>query len=57
MRLGRIGLVVWIVGFLYVIGALECIITGGIIVLWPVAFYREEGIVVYISISQATTRF
>jgi hypothetical protein len=48
---------VWIVGFLYVIGALECIITGGIIVLWPVAFYREEGIVVYISISQATTRF
>jgi len=37
--------------FLYVIGALECIITKGIIVLWPVAFYRGEGIVVYIFIS------
>ena len=57
MRLEGIELVAWIVGFLYVIGALECIIIGGIIVLWPVAFYREEGIVVYISISQATTRF
>jgi hypothetical protein len=57
MRSEGIELVVWIVGFLYIIGALECIIIEGIIMLWPVAFYRREGIVVYIFISQATTRF
>jgi hypothetical protein len=51
MRLEGIELVAWIVGFLYVVGALEYIITGGIIMLWLVAFYRREGIVVYIFIS------
>jgi hypothetical protein len=57
MRLEGIELVAWIVGFLYVVGALEYIIIGGIIMLWLVAFYRREEIVVYIFISQATTRF
>jgi hypothetical protein len=51
MRLKGIELVAWIMGFLYVIGALEYITIGGIIVLWLVAFYKRDRIVVYIFIS------
>jgi hypothetical protein len=51
MRSKGVELVMWIMGFLYVISALEYIIIGGIIMLWLVAFYKREGIVVYIFIS------
>jgi hypothetical protein len=42
MRLGGIEPVAWIVEFPYVIGVLECIITRGIMVLWPVGLYRRD---------------
>ena len=47
MRLKGIELVVWIVGFFYIIGALEYIIIRGIIVLWLVGFYRR-GLYLYL---------
>jgi hypothetical protein len=53
MRLEGIELIVWIIEFLYVISALEYITIRGIIVLWPVAFYKRERdrIIDYIFIS------
>jgi hypothetical protein len=51
MRLKGIELVVWIMGFFYIIGALEYIIIRGIIILWLIAFYKRDRIVVYIFIS------
>jgi hypothetical protein len=50
MRLEGSKLVAWIAGFLYIIGTLEYIIIGGIIVLWLVAFYKRDRIMGYIFI-------